>query len=192
MREAIGGTWLFQIVIIFILLFTAFMCLSINHSKAFNVKNTIIKTIERSEGLDLTTEAPDNETIQTIVNYLNEISYRTTGNCPNGYTGYNRSGKLDSNNSAFCIYKQGSTITDTYNEIPDSSYYRVVVFFQLDLPIFNEAFNFKVTGDTRKVNTSYTRNGVYKNYKNGLCQEYKNGKKIGGEKPCPPKYQIKN
>ena len=51
MREAIGGTWIFQIVIFFILLFTGYMCMSINHSKAFNVKNTIIKEIERAEGV---------------------------------------------------------------------------------------------------------------------------------------------
>ena len=46
MREAIGGTWLFQIVIVFILLFTGFMCLTINRSKAFNVKDQIIQTIQ--------------------------------------------------------------------------------------------------------------------------------------------------
>lgn len=197
MREAIGGTWLFQIVIFFVLLFTAFMCLSINYSKAFNVKNTIVKAIERSGGVDLTTSAPDNETIQSIVNYLNEISYRTTGKCPRGYKGYNRSGVIDSNNSAFCISKKETNIEidgATTDDLPDMSYYRIIVFFQLDLPIFNELFNFKVTGDTRKVNTSYSKDGVYKDYKNGKCQEYKNGKKNGRPKSCSnyPSYKIMN
>ena len=53
MREAIGGTWLFQIVIVFILLFTGYMCLSINHSKAYNVKSEILEIIERYNGIDL-------------------------------------------------------------------------------------------------------------------------------------------
>ncbi len=102
MREAIGGTWIFQIVIFFILLFTGYMCLSINHSKAFNVKNTIVKAIEREEGVNLSN--PDNDpAIEKIVEYLKETSYRTTGRCPEGYTGYNRDGKIDSRNSAFCI-----------------------------------------------------------------------------------------
>ena len=46
MREAIGGISIFQIVILFILLFTGVMCLTINHSKAFGVKDEIITIIE--------------------------------------------------------------------------------------------------------------------------------------------------
>ena len=157
MREAIGGTWLFQIVIFFVLLFTGYMCLTINHSKAFNVKNMIIKSIEREEGLDLSNPLSD-PSVEKIVTYLKETSYRTTGNCPTGYTGFNRDGALDSRNSAFCIQK---VVTRSDGDLPDMSYYRVVVFYQLDLPIFNEVFNFKVTGDTKLLNTSYTRNGFY-------------------------------
>ena len=43
MREAIGGNWLFNIVIFFVILFTGYLCLSINHTKAFNVKDDIVK-----------------------------------------------------------------------------------------------------------------------------------------------------
>lgn len=179
MREAIGGTWLFQIVIFFVLLFTGYMCLTINHSKAFNVKNTIIKSIEREEGIDLTNPEGD-PTVEKIVAYLHEASYRTTGPCPDGYTGLNRDGQLDSRNSAFCIKK---TITQSSGDLPDMSYYSVVVFYQLDLPIFNEMFNMKVTGDTKLLNTSYARNGYYKNPE-GLCQKYVNGKKEGSPIPC--------
>ena len=46
MKEAIGGVSLFQIVILFLLLFTGVMCLTINHSKAFGVKDEIINIIE--------------------------------------------------------------------------------------------------------------------------------------------------
>lgn len=145
MREAIGGTWIFQIVVFFVLLFTGFMCLSINHSKAFNVKNTIIKSIEREEGVDLNNPNSD-PAIQKIVEYLKDTSYRTTGSCPDGYTGYNRDGNIDSRNSAFCIAKQ---IARSGSELPDMSYYRVVVFYQLDLPIFRSVFNFRVSGDTK-------------------------------------------
>lgn len=150
MREAIGGTWLFQIVIVFVLLFTGFMCLTINHSKAFNVKNTIVKAIEREEGVNLSNPTED-EAIKKIVAYLKEASYRTTGNCPKDYIGFNRDGGLDSKNSAFCIKKEP---VRSGSEFPDMSYYRVVVFYQLDLPIFNEVFNFKVTGDTKVIDVS--------------------------------------
>lgn len=145
MREAIGGTWIFQIVIFFILLFTGFMCLSINHSKAFNVKNTIIKAIEREEGLDVRGNS-NNPALKQIAEYLKETSYRTTGKCPDGYQGFNRDGNPDSRNSSFCIKSQS---VRSGSDMPSMNYYRVVVFYQLDLPIFRSVFNFKVSGDTK-------------------------------------------
>ncbi len=150
MREAIGGTWIFQIVIFFVLLFTGYMCLTINHTKAFQVKDTIIKEIERKEGVSLNNPDSD-EAIQKIVGYLKATSYRTTGKCPDGYMGYNRDGHIDSRNSAFCIAKK--TIHES-SDMPDMSYYRVLVFYQLDLPIFRSVFNFKVSGDTKIISRS--------------------------------------
>ena len=51
MREAIGGTWLFGIVILFIALFSAFLAYSVSYTKAFNTKNEIINIIERKRKL---------------------------------------------------------------------------------------------------------------------------------------------
>ena len=153
MREAIGGTWIFQIVIFFVLLFTGYMCLTINHTKAFNVKDTIVKEIERQEGVSLSNPDSD-EGIQKIVSYLKSSSYRTTGVCPDGYMGYNRDGHIDSRNSAFCIAKQS---VHSASDMPDMSYYRVIVFYQLDLPIFRSVFNFKVSGDTKIISRSRVR-----------------------------------
>lgn len=161
MREAIGGTWIFQIVIFFILLFTGYMCLSINHSKAFNVKNTIVKAIEREEGVDL--KNPENDpAIQRIVEYLKQTSYRTTGSCPEDvrdatgkvithYYGFNREGKLDSRNPAFCIAEQSVRKS---SDMPIMNYYRIKVFYQLDLPIFRSLFGFQVSGDTKIMSRS--------------------------------------
>ncbi len=146
MREAIGGTWIFQIVVFFVLLFTGFMCLSINHSKAFNVKNNIVKEIERQEQVNDTA-------IANIVEYLQKAGYRTTGRCPDEYNGYNRDGQIDSRNSAFCIapvQARGGA------DMPNMQYYKVIVFYQLDLPIFRSVFNFSVSGDTKILSHSNT------------------------------------
>ena len=48
MREAIGGTWLFGLVITFIVFFASFLAVSINYSKAFNVKNNVVDLIMRT------------------------------------------------------------------------------------------------------------------------------------------------
>ncbi len=180
MREAIGGNWLFQIVIVFVLLFTGFMCLTINHTKAFNVKNTIIKTIEREQGLDLG-NTKDDEGIKQIISYLQETGYRTTGKCPDGWVGIDRDGNSVANNPAFCI-KESTFGNGELATI--SNYYSIIVFYQLDLPIFNEVFNFKVTGDTKVMKSSFKHNGVYQINGNSICREYKNGKPISEEKSC--------
>ena len=100
MRESFGSTWLFQIVIVFILIFTGYICLSINHSKAFAIKNDIILELQRNGGY--------NETAAANVKILLERSgYRTAGTCDKDWTGYTRDGKVDENghNSVFCLQK---------------------------------------------------------------------------------------
>ena len=51
MRQAIGSTWILQLVIIFMLIFVAFLALSINYTKAFRVKNELVTMIEKYEGV---------------------------------------------------------------------------------------------------------------------------------------------
>ena len=154
MREAIGGTWLFNIVIFFVILFTGYLCLSINHTKAFNVKDDIVKIIERDGGFVKLNDAnaSNNSTIKKIVESLQEFGYRSTNACPNAdggqiWYGFDREGNRDANNnnSAFCIREVLSRSGDGL----DVAYYQVVVFYQLDLPIFNSLFGFEVKGDTK-------------------------------------------
>lgn len=148
MKESIGGTSLFIIVISFILLFTGIMCLTINHSKAFSVKDDIITMIENNEGIDLNNNSDELGTI------LSEAGYRTTGDCPynddDKYTSYQRDGSMTTGNNegSVCIEKIDA-IGNT--EFGDSCYYRVIVFFQLDIPILNSIFNFNLKGDTKIV-----------------------------------------
>lgn len=156
MREAIGGTWLFNIVIFFVVLFTGYLCLSINHTKAFNVKDDVIKIIERHGGFeDLNNVNSDNDKaiLDDIVASLQEFGYRSTSACPNAdggsvWYGFDREGnKANGNNASFCIRKinayQGSA------DLANPAYYQVVVFYQLDLPIFNSLFSFTIKGDTK-------------------------------------------
>lgn len=161
MREAIGGTWLFQIVIVFVLLFAGFMCLTINQSKAFNVKDRIIQTIQSHNGIDLNGRCNnDDSALCDISKYLIDSSYRTSGSCSrindgNTYYGFTRDGKPTSKDAAFCVAKisGGGIVTNSSfaNELPSVAYYRVVVFYQLDLPIFHDLFNFQVKGDTKTI-----------------------------------------
>ena len=164
MREAIGGTWLFQIVIFFVLLFAGFMCLTINQSKAFNVKDRIIQTIQSYNGIDLESECQDDGKgpLCEIKSYLIDSAYRTTGDCNSisendgySYVGFSKEGTKAQKNAAFCVAKIDSggigAYDDFASELPSVAYYRVVVFYQLDLPIFHDLFNFKIRGDTKTI-----------------------------------------
>lgn len=170
MREAIGGTWLFQIVIVFVLLFTGYMCMSINHSKAYNVKSDMLDIIERYGGLNVNSDIDsDDPALVAIVEGMQNNSYRTTGKCPSDivdgnnhiighYVGYNRDGKLDSNNPAFCVAEvnvwDSETVAQQSCELPNMRYYRIVVFYQLDLPVFQNLFQFSLKGDTKVISTT--------------------------------------
>ena len=73
MRQTIGATWVFQLVIIFTLIFAAYIALTINYSKSFRIKNEVISIVEKSQGFT------DNG-IRLVNNYLLSSGYRTMGN----------------------------------------------------------------------------------------------------------------
>lgn len=167
MKEAFGGISLFQIVVLFLLLFTGVMCLTINHSKAFGVKDEIINIIEtgvvNNYGFNSNYEL-NNNTVNDIINHFNEVGYRITGDCPNGYIGYDRNGSENSQAAVFCIRVVNveeafhNDITEkckngkcqaTYDDFPSMVYYDVILFYQLDIPLIKQVFNLKLYGSTK-------------------------------------------
>ena len=53
MKDAMGGTWLTGLVILFLALFACFLAYSISYTKAFRTKNEIINIIEKNEGFTM-------------------------------------------------------------------------------------------------------------------------------------------
>lgn len=147
MREAIGGTWLLTIVLVFIVLFSSFLALSINYSKAFKVKNGIVNIIEKKEGLS---EASQTE----IEKYLSTVGYLVYSKCPKNLTeqgdGTLVSGFIpytaDASQYRYCVAK---TEDDSGNI--KKSYYKVTVFFRVDLPILGDIFTFPISGETKPI-----------------------------------------
>ena len=171
MKEASSLTVIFQIVIIFILLFTAIMALTINNSNAFAVKNSVVNIIEQSKG-NIFDQGTDGKVLnEKVVEALKEASYYTTGDCnkngDEGYVGYDRSGiqTTDKGKAAICIKevnvstalekelikRLGATGRD--NVIQGTSlpakYYEIKVFFHLDLPVISSAFDLTSKASTK-------------------------------------------
>ncbi len=166
MKDALSGISIFQIVIVFILIFTGIMCLTINHAKAFGVKDEIINIIE-SEDItnvnDLNGLSP--ETATKIAEKLGDFGYRVDGNCPDSsWIGYKRDGSISySGKAAFCIRANDLT-KSIYNDLtnachnnnceavivglPPMVYYDIALFYQLDIPL-TTGLNFRIYGSTK-------------------------------------------
>lgn len=152
MKESIGVLSLTNIVILFILLFTGYLCISLNQTKAYNVKNEIISIIQKNGGLD-------SNAINDISNYMATVGYRSTGKCDvdtdnSTVTNFSisQSGKLDNGTSGMiCIARHNvnDNMPDPTGQFPKAAYYDVKVFFALDMPIINNVFNFNLKGNTR-------------------------------------------
>ncbi len=144
MKEAIGGAGILIFAILFILLFGSFLSASVNYSKAFKVKNEIVNIIEREKGVN-------DATLEKIYDYMTEVGYRTTGNCDDGnWKGYNTNSKGDTyRNPMICI----DTVNVNGNSVDavPTAYYKVRVFYNMDIPIFQSAFHFRIEGTTKKI-----------------------------------------
>lgn len=156
MKEAVGGTWLFGIVITFIVFFTTYISMSTNYAKTFKVKDEILLTIEHFKGVN-------NNSITRINNYLDEIGYFSKGDC-DGYEGdsqlarknfskwlgfdFNSTSVSNKDNANYCIRRSKFSSGDGGAGHPRSAHYQIVVFFSLDWPIIGSLINVRIEGET--------------------------------------------
>ena len=153
MRESIGVLSIFSIVMTFIVLFVSYLAVSINYANAFRVKNNLISAIENREGI-----------ANTDVDVLNDLlvnqRYDTFGKCPtlNDLGGEWLSatrmliGEYNGKARA-CIYKREVSSSGGLgsNVKCPIAYYKVIVFFKMDLPVLGDLLSLPVKGDTRGV-----------------------------------------
>lgn len=176
MKEAIGGTWIYVIVLAFIALFTCFVSVSTNYSRCFKIKDEILTTIEIYHGLN-------QQSVTRINDYLTGIGYSSEGNCPNdGNCWYGFSTSNDNGPSGYggrrnyCISKHqvvGKKVTSSWETItngpighPESAYYSVAVFFQLNWPVLKQIFNVPIYGETSII---YLPRGEFTSVEQGKC-----------------------
>ena len=149
MREAIGGTWVYQLVIIFMLIFVAFLALTMNYRRAFKVKNDLLNIVEKYEGFSKTS-------IPIINNYLLSSGYTTMGNC--------REGEVGSQDLKSIILKKVASgqkyyycVSKIHTGTEAKSFrakYKVRIFFRFDLPVIGNLYTFEVDGTTIDINNS--------------------------------------
>ena len=177
MKESIGSTQLFGIVVTLVVLFAGIMAFAINRTNSFTIKDKLINIIEKHNGFDLTHEISGgidyadcdtdyfSDPLEEMVCSLQDLSYRQTGKCPESgpdsgssnvqITGYQRNGAITTGNneSSFCIVRysgQNKNMDGTVRGgVVDIYYYKVIVFYHLDIPVVRSFFTFKTMGETK-------------------------------------------
>lgn len=59
MREAVGGTLLLKIVLVFLIIYISFMAVVISYGRIFRVKNALINSVEQNEGFESLTDVEE-------------------------------------------------------------------------------------------------------------------------------------
>ncbi|MCR5787486.1 MAG: hypothetical protein K6G37_00100 [Bacilli bacterium] len=145
MRQTIGSTWIYQLVIIFILIFVSFLTLSLTYSRAYKYKNEVLNIIEKNEGVT-------SKTIGTINSYLTYNSYSVKHSCPVGNKWYGvqtmeSSNKVEETRAGvkyhYCLRKRYST--------KHKVYYELKMFFKFNLPVVENVGTFTIDGTTNDV-----------------------------------------
>ena len=138
MKEAIGSTWTFQLIIVFILIFACFLTLVMSYSRAYSIKNEALSITEKYEGIS-------EESGAIINNFLKENGYKTTGNCPIDWWG---ASDLEGN---FQKVETGKKYYYCFHELDSQKktiYYELRFFYKFNLPVLGDITTFKVDGTT--------------------------------------------
>ena len=138
MRQTIGSTWLFILIISFTLIFAGFLVLVLSYSKTYKMKNEITSIIEKYEGL--TTDSA-----KVINDYLKNSNYRTMGKCKSGTYA---SDNLSSTKKVTDIKKKYYYCIDKRVNKQGKTVFAITLFYDFNLPIFGSLTKYKITGET--------------------------------------------
>lgn len=131
MKEAIGTSYVFTLIITFVGILIAMFVGSIAYTKGFKVRNKIIDLIDKNEGYTLGAQAE-------IDKNLAAIGYRIVDkDCPTkkGVSA------IEASDYHYCVYE--------FNDEQKGVYYGVTVFIHFDIPLIGDFFDIPIYGETR-------------------------------------------
>lgn len=128
MRESISSTFLYNIIILFIIVTFAFLAGTLSYMKAFKSNSNLVNSIEKWEGYN-TKSAEEIAGVLTTIGYKKEeINCATTKN----------SGELMEQSGedkyAYCIYH----FSPENSGLVDEDYYGVLTYMFVNVPIVGE------------------------------------------------------
>ncbi|MBE6156174.1 MAG: hypothetical protein E7161_00295 [Firmicutes bacterium] len=154
MKQAVATTSIFKVVLVFTLLFSAFLAVAITYNRVYKLKNETIAIVEKYEGIS-------RKSLTIINNYLQNSGYDTVGKCENGEYGItdlsSDTYELSQNNKDYyyCLnfFCQGSSCNVNDSSTPNGNqiFYNVKFFFKFNIPFIGELFTFNINGNTKGI-----------------------------------------
>ena len=160
MRDAIGGVFSLQIILVFVLLINGYLAYSVNYTRAFRVKNQIINIVEENEGFKEGGKASTqiSELVKTAGYGLSSAQQQAVTN------NNNKDGWYCSGQDGYCIKCYDNTGNNNITS-DDATYrgvsYSIKTYVNMDIPVLNKVFAglpdfLSVKGDTKTV---YAKDG---------------------------------
>ena len=159
MRDAVGSTWIFSLVITFTLIFSGFLVLSLSYSKAYKIKNEMTSMIEKYEGLTTNDTLNHKGSIEIINQYLLNAGYSSMGKCPinslatddlTSDTLITINNTNNTNKYYYCVQINTNNLCHTT--------FKITVFFDFNLPVLGQLQKYNITGQTNEISNAYLRN----------------------------------
>lgn len=163
MKESIGNTMLYNIVIVFVIVFIGLFVTSITYSKGYKVKNRMIEVIEKTYPICISQNKTFNDCNKMITdkinNELNTIGYRgaplnwnskpcTDILVKNINTNLVKYVNVTSSQYQVCFAAINASGSD-YVSNNSNVYYVVNAYMYLDLPLIGDNLQLPVRGETK-------------------------------------------
>lgn len=135
MREAIGSSFLVNVIIVFIAVIMLLLVGSLSYSRTFKIKNKIIDIIEKYEGYNASAAAEIEQLLSNMgyrVNAYGRQSCKTNGDgeALNEYA----------SNYRYCVVEYTSD---------RGVYYGVTAYIYFEIPLFSKVLEFPIYGETK-------------------------------------------
>lgn len=149
MKQSIGTSTVFKMILIFTLLFAAFLALAVTYNRVYKLKNETISILEKYEGAN-------NNTLKIINNYLRNNGYSAKGTCASNEYGMisldsvNYEAAGTDNKYYYCISYNCSKEKCTIDG-DNTLHYNIRLFFKFNLPFFGDLTVFNINGETKEI-----------------------------------------
>ena len=157
MKTAIAGTWVYAIVLVFMVIMIAYVAITINYANTFEMSADVIKIIEEGEGFNSKTRPKIEQYLKCNMNTLNK-------DCIIGVNGstYTKITGSDNSKYDYCISRKKMTMDGK-----TTIYYQVSVFFDFSLPVLGDLWSFNVPGETAGM--TYVTDDVFTTFNSYTC-----------------------